>query len=92
MLLSELSQCEKAEELLAELRDAYRTLDVFYAVLQDKGDIELASRIILVANTVDDCRDFMSDFVKKSKECCDDNAETTYIGKYERRENLNDNE
>ena len=56
--LSEFGRHERAVDLLQDLRESYRILDVFYALLQDRGNDELAARMCQVTSTIDDCRDF----------------------------------
>ena len=62
--LSEIERRRRAAELLLDLRDTYKVLDVFGAMLQDRGDEELAARIFNVITTVNDCCGFVNDFVE----------------------------
>lgn len=67
----------------------------FYAMLQDRGDEELADRIIYAISTVNDCREFLNDFLRNNETTYDKEHEVTIIDAFkqnERQENLNDNQ
>ena len=66
MRMSEFERHKRAADLLLDLRESYKMLDVFGAMLQDRGDTELATRIFRVTNIVGDCSNFLNNFVKIS--------------------------
>lgn len=77
--LSDVAERNNAKMLLQDLREAYNVLDTFSAFLKDSGDEELAVRISRVINTVDDCSNFLNDFVKTSGVVFDDGFKTVPI-------------
>lgn len=81
--LSEFERHKKAADLLLDLRESYRMLEVFAAMLQDRGDKELAERIFHVINTVDECCSFINDFVKNCN--APENAIINLLNKMNRR-------
>ena len=90
MKLSGFDQRKRATELLMDLRDMYKVLDVFGAMLQDKGDKELATRIFCAINTVNDCCGFVNDFVENFN--ISEKTVMTILGQNGRQEKLNDNQ
>ena len=70
--MSEVGERDNAKMLLQDLCEAYNVLDVFGAMLQDRGDTELAARIFRVINTLGDCSNFLDNFVKTSRVVFDD--------------------
>ena len=93
--LSEFERHKRAVDLLQDLREAYNILDVFGALLKDRGDDELAVRMVRAANIVDDGCDFLNDFVKNFENSYDKEREITFIGTVkqdERQENSHDNQ
>lgn len=84
--LSEFERHKRAADLLLDLRESYKMLDVFGAMLQDRGDTELAARIIRVINTVGECCGLLNDFMQNFNVSVIDT-----VNQNGRQENLNDN-
>ncbi len=84
--LSEFERHKRAADLLLDLRESYKMLDVFGAMLQDRGDTELAARIFRVINTVGECCGLLNDFMQNFNVSVIDT-----VNQNGRQENLNDN-
>lgn len=85
MRMSEFERHKRAADLLLDLRESYKILDVFGAMLQDRGDTELATRIFRVINTVGDCCGLLNDFMQNFNVSVIDT-----VNQNGRQENLND--